>query len=238
MGVIITTVGSREEYKIALNALQQEGFNVLPGQLSQSFLRTEVVLNRNRSSFTFPIQVNQLNQGTTPGPNTQLLKTQDVFYLTHLSFTINAYTVPGDTPELYRYVPYTYPSEALNATGVVFSKTGYKLWAGTLEFTVNGQVVIAAWDVNRHLYVPETQKQAVNGAFPVSTFYNDHDEFDGAATSFYPVEPNLVLIGNKSTVINLDYPEDLQNAIGESPVEVRAVLTMRGMLAQNASKTA
>lgn len=239
MGVQITTMGSRLEYDIAMKALTNEGIIVESGQLSQSFLRTEATLAQARSSFSFPIQVNQLNAGTTPSATAQLLKQQDAFYMTHMAYWIEVYTIPGDTPELYRYVPFTYPSEALNRTGAVFSALGYKLWTGVIGITVNGKVIIPAWDVKRHLYVPETQVQAVNGAFPMSQFYNGHDEFDGAATAFYPVEPNIVFIGNKSSVITLSFPDNLLNAIGATPgYEVRAILTCRGLLAQNASKTA
>lgn len=238
MGVIITSMGSRMEYDIALKALAAEGVTVEPGQVSQSFLRTETILSPTKSSFKFPIQVNQLNSGTTVSATSQLLKTQDVFYMTHMAFWIEAYTIAGDIPSLYRYMPFTYPSEVLNEAGIVISRLGYKLWSGVLELTVNGDVIIPAWDLKRHLFVPQTQREQVSGAWPVSSFFNGHDEFDGAATSFYPVEPNIVFIGNKSSDITIDYPDDLVDAIGAAPLEVRGVLTMRGMLAQNASKTA
>lgn len=238
MGVIITTMGARLEYEIAQKALAAEGVIVQPGQLSQSFLRTECILSSSKSSFSFPIQVNQLNAGTTPSATAQLLKQQDAFYMTHMAFWVEAYTIAGDIPELYRYMPFTYPSEVLNEAGLVLSRLGYKLWSGVLELTVNGQVILPAWDLKRHLFVPQTQREQVSGAWPVSSFFNGHDEFDGAASSFYPVEPNIVFIGNKSSVITVDYPEDLANAVGAAPLELRGVLTMRGMLAQNASKTA
>jgi hypothetical protein len=103
---------------------------------------------------------------------------------------------------------------------------------------MNGNVVLPAWDLKRHLYVPRTQKSAVNGPFPNSTFYIDHDQFDGATDAFYPVEPNLVFLGNKGIKIAIDYPESIGNAIGTAPVEIIAVLQWRGLLAQNVSKTA
>lgn len=242
MSIVMSNINARLDYDVALKSLAAQGINVDPSvaEISQSYLRTEVQLNPSKSSYSFPINEQTNNTGQNIPVTSQLLKPQDVFYLTHMAYWIELASITGAaTPDLYRYQPFTYPSEQLNRTGAVLSKLGYKLWAGKFIYTVSGKVVLPAWDMKRHLYVPEEQVEAVNGAFPVGQFYTDHDEFDGAVSGFYPVEPNLILIGNKGNEFKAEFPEDLNNAIGSTAnYDIRMVVTMRGLLVQNASKTA
>ena len=238
MSVVITNTGARMDYAIALESLAKQGVSVPDGQLTQSYLRSESLLSQGLSHFEFPILVNTTNPGVVTYNTAKLLNQQDAFYVTHLAYWIELRTQPGDNPDLYRFLPFTYPSEALNSTGAVSSKRGYKLWSGTMNISMNGNVVLPAWDIKRHLYVPRTQKSAVNGPFPNSTFYIDHDQFDGATDAFYPVEPNLVFLGNKGIKIAIDFPESIGTAIGGATYELIMVLQWRGLLAQNVSKTA
>lgn len=240
MSTVLTNYGARMDYDVALKALIAEGIVVEPGQLSQSFLRLESMIDRTQSFFTFPVLVNITNPGTTTAPTAQLLNPQDCFYATHVGYWLELYTTSNEaTPASMRYTPLTYPSFKAGEQGAfVAGGDAYKLWAGVMRIEVNGKVVIPAWDLKRHLNVPEQQKEAYTGAFPDSLFYADHDEFDGATDTFYPMEPNVVFIGNKNTTVTVRFPSELSDVIAASPVQLKMVLTIRGLLAQNASKMA
>lgn len=234
MGYEINALGERLNYEVALKSLESQGVTVNNGELAQSYLRTEAVLDPGLSTFKFPIQKNSANSGTQIYPTMKLLGMQDAFYATNIAYWIEVYDMGASAPirDLYRYVPFTYPSETLNRIGAVTSKLGYKLWSGVLSLTVAGSVIIRAWDIKRHLEVPRTQKSAVNGPFPNSEFYIDHDQFNGLTSGRAPFEPHQVFIGTNDTDLQIQFPEDLASAIS-STMTIKMVLTMNGLLAQN-----
>lgn len=237
-GVVMNNISARMDLNIAVESLKLQGIPVELENVSQSFLRVDSLLRQDTNNYEFPVLVNTQNAGTTVSKTSKQLKLQDAFYVTHVGYYIQNRLNPGTPGNLYSAVPFTYPSEALNRTGVVLSKLGYKLWEGQMSITVNGKVLVPGWDLQRHLYVPETQVAAVSGPFPNSLFYNDHDEFDGATDSFYPMEPNIVFIGNKGITVNINFPENISNAIGGEGYETYMVLVFRGLLIQNVSKNA
>lgn len=236
----INSITERAEYSVAIEALKKQGVNVDSGNrdVSQSYLRLEQTLQSDSNSFLFQVNDNTTKSGQAVQPTERRLSPQDAFYCSRLAYWIEAYTIGGDNPDLYRYMPMTFPTYQGIEAGVFLSNKGYKLWGGELKFTISGDVVIPAWDCKRHLFIPEGQHSSVNGAFPASEFYVGQNEFNGGESAFYPMVPNVVFIGNKKNEILLSFPENLADAIGDSPVVVKAVLTAYGVLAQNASKTA
>lgn len=238
MGYDVSAYNARLNYSIALESLAKQGVQVKNGELAQSFLRTEALLDPGLSTFKFPIQKNTANNGQTFYPTMQLLGMQDAFYATSLQYTIECYnlaTASTEPRDLLRYVPFTYPSEALSSRGAVFSKLGYKLWSGVLTLTVAGSVIIRAWDIKRHLEVPRSQRPAYAGAFPASAFFIDHDQFDGSSSAKYPLEPHQVFIGTNDTDLQITFPDDIANAIGTvaDGYQIKMVLVFDGLLAQN-----
>jgi hypothetical protein len=74
------------------------------------------------------------------------------------------------------------------------------------------------------LYVPQTQQGAASTATTIDQ--NDATEF-----GYYPVEPNIVLVGSKNNVISLELPGAISTL--QATTAPRIVVIMRGILAQN-----
>ena len=81
------------------------------------------------------------------------------------------------------------------------------------------------WDLFKHYNAPETQQtQALGVASPA-------DQVRGSFDGFYPVEPNIVLIGSKNNVIAINLPAGLATVQANS----RIVVIARGITAQNST---
>lgn len=239
-GKIVSNVNARIDYEIAKKSLADQGVIVPDGKLTQSYLRAETIFDQGRSLYEFPILVNSANAGTVTSNTCKLLNQQDAFYVTQMGYWVEVWVQDGAAPaDLYKYVPITYPSIQFTDIGAISGFQGFKLWSGQISLIVNGDVILPGWDLKKHLKVPRTQREAYAGAWPNGVFYNVYDEFDGATDPFYPQEPNVVLLGNKGIKYQLEFPESIGNAIGASPTfEVRGVMYLRGLLAQNVSKMA
>ena len=93
-----------------------------------------------------------------------------------------------------------------------------------MSVVINNRQILPSWDIYRHLYVPQTQQDFI--APTTKQDQNDATEF-----GYYPVEPNLVLVGSKNNVINLELPGAISTL--EAGTAPRIVVIMRGILAQN-----
>lgn len=240
MSVIMSNVNARMDLDVALKSLAPQIPNFNPQDISQSDLILEAQLLPSKSAYQFQVMANTNNPGTDTSPTEIRLDMNDAFYCTHVQYAIMAHTVPGGTPDILRYVPFLFPSSILSETGVTFSYLGYKLWWGVLNILVNKVQIVSNWSVMRHMYIPETQKDAYNGPFPVSTFYAGNDQQDGSTSGWYPMEPNVVFLGNDNVQILVNFPEDLNNAIASvaDGFTTKAVLRFRGLLVKNVTKTA
>jgi hypothetical protein len=232
----LTAYGKRVEYEVAKQSLESQGIIVTDDNLSQSYLRFESTLAQNRSSYKFPVLVTQQNAGTTTPNTVKQLNQQDAFYCTEIGYFIKVVQKQGSTNrDILEYVPYTYPSQGMSEDGTVFAAYGYKLWSGEIGLTVNGDVIIPGMDLQRFLYIPEGQKDVWNGPFPMSTFYRGQDQYDGSSDAFYPLAPEIVLLGNDKIDLSVTFPDTINNAIG-ADATVNMVIMVRGLLAQNVTK--
>ena len=93
-----------------------------------------------------------------------------------------------------------------------------------MSVVVNNRQIVPSWDIYRHLYVPQTQQLAASTA-------TTQDENDATEFGYYPVEPNIVLVGSKNNVISLELPGAI--SVLQASVAPRIVVIMRGILAQN-----
>lgn len=231
-------IGSRMAFQNAANAVKRAGLNPGSAVLSQSYLRLEVPLVASATSYKFDVLVNESVNGTI---NTQQkLNLQDAFVANQIGFYLG---VPGSaTDTTFRLL--TYP--AINSTAVttgtsaVFSQAqavqAYAIYNGFMQLTVNQRTVITAWDLNRHLYIPQVQLAgnasastaalvAVGGA---AGHMND-DHFNAADFGLYPTEPNVVIAGNKKNDLTVTLPAGPSSI----PTNSRLICIVRGILAQN-----
>lgn len=218
-----STVGTRLAFEKAKQAIQNAGFSLQTAVLSQSYLRLEVALSTTITNYQFPVLVNDVSSSNTTSFNTeQRLNLQDAFVVSQLGlfFAVPSSSTATTFP-LYTYAnPYGFSS---SGTGSAIN-TWYN---SSLSLTVNNRVIAPAYDLFRHKYVPQ-QQQASNAYYTSSTI-NFVDQQDGSADGFYPIEPSWVLVGSKQNVLQVQ----LSQAMGAVEANSRAIIIMRGHLAQN-----
>ena len=232
-------IGSRMAFQNAANAVKRAGLNPSNAVLSQSYLRCEVLLTNTTTSYKFDVLVNESVNGTI---NTQQkLNLQDAFVVNQIGFYLACPSSSTDTT--FRLL--TYPAINVTAgfvgTGTTFINTtasqAYAIYSGAMQLNVNQRTVLTAWDLQRHLYIPQTQLGAGNvttaafaapaGSITAGHIYDDH--FNGADFGMYPTEPNIVLAGNKKNDLTVTMPI----APSSVPANSRLVFIARGILAQN-----
>jgi hypothetical protein len=95
-----------------------------------------------------------------------------------------------------------------------------------MQLTVNQRTIITAWDISRHYFVPQTQALINPTAFSP---YNAIDQIDLSENGFYPAEPNIVMVGSKKNILQVQ----LNTGLSSIQANSRLVCVFRGILAQN-----
>jgi len=207
-----TQGGARLVYKNTRDALAAAGVNVGQTVLSQSYLRFENTLSTTKTSYDFGVLNNQTISGSTQFPTEQRLNLQDAFYISEIMVYLGKASSTTDAS----YKLSTYPSAQIFTTGAT---SLYTLYNGVLSLTVNNRQIVPVSDLTKYLQVPQTQATGAANS-PI-------DQFDGAWSTV--VEPNLVLIGSKNSLINITIP----SAFTTLDSNTRVVIICRGVLAQN-----
>lgn len=205
-----------ENSKVAL----QKAFPNIPNiasicKLTQSTLRLEVPLVAGNTLYQFNVLTNDpLNFNTETR-----LKQQD----SAIVYQIGAFAAAPASVSATNFKLDTYPNfvtYGANAAALL------ALWNGSnLSITVNNDILVPNWDMWKHFYAPETQQTAAIAA------NSPADQERGAEDAFYPMEPNVVLIGSKSNVIKVELPVGLTAVTANS----RLVLLLRCVIAQNST---
>jgi len=214
----MTQHGARLVFDNAKNLVNNAGFSAGQAVLSQSYIRSEVAMSTSTTSYQIPIQVNSTGANTNFATN-QLLQLQDAFVVS--SIGIFAAIPATSTTTAFRL--YTYPNTTAFSTAGAATAL-YNLYNGKMSVVVNNRQIVPSWDIYRHLYVPQTQQGAASTA-------TTQDENDATEFGYYPVEPNIVLVGSKNNVISLELPGAISTL--QASTAPRIVMIMRGILAQN-----
>jgi hypothetical protein len=213
-----TQHGQRLIFDNAKNLVNNAGFSAGQAVLSQSYLRSEVAMSTTTTSYQIPILVNSVGAGTNFATN-NLLNLQDAFVVSSIGVFV---AIPAASTTT-AFPLYTYPNAtAINTVGAAAAL--YNLYNGKLSVVVNNRQIVPAWDLYRHLYVPQTQQGAASTASTI-------DQTDATEFGYYPVEPNIVLVGSKNNVISLELPGAISTL--QAATAPRIVVIMRGILAQN-----
>jgi hypothetical protein len=215
-----TQHGARLVFDNAKNLVNNAGFSAGQAVLSQSYIRSEVAMSTSTTSYQIPILTNSTGANTN-FPTNQLLQLQDAFVVASIGVFISAPAASTTTA----FPLFTYPN------AVTFSTVGaasalYNLYNGKLSVVVNNRQIVPAWDLYRHLYVPQFQQGSSSSATNGGIDQNDATEY-----GYYPVEPNIVLVGSKNNVITLELPGAISTL--QASTAPRIVVIMRGILAQN-----
>lgn len=213
--------GARLVFENAKSLVQNAGFSVNQAVLSQSYVRTEVAMSTSTTQYTLPILVNSANaSGGTTYPTMNLLNLQDAFVVSRIGVFVAAPAASTTTAFPY----FTYPN-AQTFTTAGAATALYNLYNGNMSITVNNRQIVPSWDLYKHLYVPQTQ-QATSTGTNTAIDQNDASEY-----GYYPVEPNIVLVGSKNNQVTLNLPA----AIGtlQASTAPRIIVIFSGILAQN-----
>jgi hypothetical protein len=213
-----TQHGARLVFDNAKNLVNNAGFSAGQAVLSQSYIRSEVAMSTSTTSYQVPILVNSTGSNTNFATN-NLLNLQDAFVVSSIGVFV---AIPAASTTT-AFPLYTYPNTTAFSTSGA-SAALYNLYNGKLSVVVNNRQIVPAWDLYRHLYVPQTQQGAASTATTIDQ--NDSTEF-----GYYPVEPNIVLVGSKNNVISLELPGAISTL--QASTAPRIVVIMRGILAQN-----
>jgi len=215
------TLGSRMAYDKAKEAINNAGFSAGQAVLSQGYLRTEVALSTTKTSYQFPILVNDNINGASFN-TTNLLNLQDAFYVS--SFGLFFCKPSSSTDTTFQLV--TYPNASIFSTANTASSL-FTWYNSSLQLVVNNRQIIPSYDLYRHYSVPQQQTTA-NADYTTSGIaYKDQQ--DGGMSGFYPVEPGWVLVGSKNNTLTVNLPQ----AMTAVETNSRAILVFRGHLAQN-----
>lgn len=186
-------------------------------KLTQGTLRFEQPLVAGQTMINFPVLDNQAVFSNTE----DRLILQDSFIISGIKIATGAPSSATDNTFLLDSYPNVvkYGAAPAAALGAFWNATN-------MQIAVNNDIILPKWDTFRHFNSPETQQTAALGAG--SPGDQDRGAFDG----WYPVEPNIVLIGSKNTTIQLLFKgAGLTSVLANS----RAIVMVRGVLAQNST---
>jgi hypothetical protein len=191
-------------------------------KLTNSDLRLEQQAATNKTQYQFPVLVNNNGPANTLFNTEIRLNQQDSFVASAWGFFISKPSSATDAT----YILHTYPSP------LTFSTTGVAAAAETLynsifQISVNNDIVMPVMSTRRFRAVPQSQAVAAaanqNGVA--------YDQIDLSSDGFMVVEPLILFIGSKNTVITLSLPAAM--AVVETNQRLHVIF--EGVLAQNST---
>jgi hypothetical protein len=220
----INTANSRLVFENARQMVQDAGLDLQTTVLSQSFLRTEMLISTTLTKYPIPLLQNNL-QGGVQYNTSQLLALQDSFVVAEMGVFL---AVPSSaTDATFSLLTFADPQTLTTSGAATAANT---LYNGYINGMVNNNNILPAWDVSRCKVINTTQ----NGV-PSYTGQTvlELSEVDFSSNGFYPVEPNIVIGGGKNNVFTLNLPAAISTV--QSGGFSRIVVIMRGLLAQNST---
>lgn len=190
-------------------------------KLSQSEIRLEVGLNISNNIFTFGVTPNQASSSNVKFPTERRLELQD-------SICCNEYGIfvakPANADDsAYEYQ--TYGNQVVFGTAGAAALNGTFYGNGSFQVRCNNDVIAPYRGLGNHKYIGQTQQTAALGAA------SPMDQYRGAEDGFITSEPNLVYIGSKNYQPQIVLPA----ALASADANLRAILIIRGVLAQNST---
>lgn len=217
-----TQVNSRLIFENAKQIITAAGLTLNDAKLTNSDLRLEQQAVTGKTQFQFPVLTN--NNGPANSLfNTEIrLNQQDSFVASAWGFFISKPSSVSDAT----YILHTYPNPVTFST-VGVAAAAETLYNSTFSIAVNNDIVMPVLSTRRFRAVPQSQAQT--GAANANNIA--YDQIDLTSDGFNILEPNILFIGSKNTVINLNLPAGL------AAVETnqRMHIIYEGVLAQNST---
>lgn len=191
-------------------------------KLSQNELRLEVYLNSINNTFTFGVTDKQNSSSNIQFPSEVRLNLQDSFIMNEYAINVALSASDDDT----NFELKTYGNRILfDTAGAADAINGAFYGSGQFQIRVNNDVIMPNRGLYNHFYRGQTQQTAAPGAG------SPEDQIRGAEDAFITAEPNILLIGSKNTQPQIVLPRAMPVVMAGT----RAVLTCRGILAQNST---
>ena len=231
MSAKMTNPTQRLVFDNAKDLLAQYGYNVQQAKLTQSFIRSEVLMSTTQSRLHLPVLVTDSQNGNAFNTERRLQLT-DVFIVSSINVQVGKPSSSSDAA--FQTLNYGDPL-VFTTSGVSAAILG-AYCNGYLSMIVDNDQMLPAWDLQQHLRVPVVQAgtniiTAYSGATAVQAVANS---WDGSNDGIVPNEPNFILTGNS----NIDFSLNLINAMAAIESTGRWIVRLRGVLAQNCSKIA
>jgi len=185
-------------------------------------LRLEVNITAAGTNFAFAVTPNVSNSSNVVFPGEKRLEMQDTLIANEYAIMIGQ--TSGNTD--LGWQPRTYPNAVDFAAGDVTLLNEVFYGSGSLRWTCNNDVIAPYRPLAQNLCVPQTQQTAALGAG------SPQDQRRGAEDGFITMEPNFWLIGSKGYVPEIILKQALTGLTNDN---VRAVLILNGILAQNST---
>jgi hypothetical protein len=184
-------------------------------RLTSSYVRAEVNIQTNLATYQIQTLSNQPNNANVIYNTEKRIQLQDWFIASQIGVFLG---VPASaTDGAYKLLTYADP---LIFTTVGSAAAAMTMYNGYLNLTIDNNVVMPEWDIDRHLVIPQTQAAgAIQG------------QRNASVDGYYPCEPNLIFNG----AANLDFKLILPSAIATAQAGgfSRIIVVMRGVKAQN-----
>lgn len=190
-------------------------------KLTQGEIRVEVQLNATNNIFTFGVTPNQANTNNVVFNTEKRLPLQDSICATEMQILICKPASATSTAHQLRSYGNTQDFTAAAAAAV--NSTFYS--HGNFTMKVNNDVIIPYRGLNNWFYKPQTQQTAALGAG------SPDDQYRGVEDASTTCEPNIVLIGSKNNIPQIELPTNM----GTVDEFTRAVIIFKGPYAQNST---
>jgi hypothetical protein len=190
-------------------------------KLTQGEIRLEVQLNATNNIFTFGVTPNQANTNNVVFNTERRLPLQDSICATEMQILICK--PASQTSTAHELRSYGNTQDFTAAAAAAINSTFYS--HGDFTLKVNNDVLVPYRGLLNWVYKPQTQMTAALGAG------SPNDQFRGVEDASCTTEPNIVLIGSKNNIPQIELPTNMAT-VDEF---TRAVIIFKGPYAQNST---
>jgi len=190
-------------------------------KLTQGEIRVEVQLNAANNIFTFGVTPNQANTNNVVFPTEKRLPLQDSICATEMQILVGNPASQASTA--FQLRSYGNTQDFTAASAAALNTTFYS--HGNFTIKVNNDVLVPYRGLNNWFYKPQTQMTTALGAGAPD------DQFRGVEDASCTCEPNIVLIGSKNNIPQIELPTNLASADAFQ----RAIIIFKGPYAQNST---
>ena len=190
-------------------------------KLSQSEIRLEVELNATTNLYSFGVTPNQVNTNNIQFPTERRLVLQDSICVNEYAIFVAKPTSRTDTEFILRSYGNTQDFSAAAAAAL----DGGFYSNGTTIIKCNNDVIMPYRGLLNNWYAAQTQQTAALGAA------SPKDQIRGAEDASVTDEPNIVIIGSKNYVPQIE----LKNNLSTVDEFSRVIWILRGVYAQNST---